>query len=179
MQTAAVVLDVIILRHHSYNSRSSAMAFIPILALGLGIGCLLKSNRPKNNEIGLEFQSEINNLNASHANDMKSRDKIIAEKSAEIQQLATRLDQTLNEIDGLKQENNHLRAEVTSLKIQIDELTALIIQLVRENEQQMRQMEQILKQTSGMEIENRKILEQTRSMQQAIANQMVHSINRF
>ena len=133
----------------------------------------------KTNEIRQEFESEINNLKISHANDMKSRDKIIAEKSAEIQQLATRLDQTLNEIDGLKQENYHLIAEVASLKIQIDELTALITQLVRENEQQMSQMEQILKQTSGMEIENRKIPEQTRSMQQAIANQMVHSINRF
>ena len=155
------------------------MDFIAILALGVGIGRLLKSNRPKNNEIREEFESEINNLKSSHANDMKSRDKIIAEKSAEIQQLARRLDQALNEIDGLKQENDHLRAEVASLKIQIDELTALIIQLVRENEEQMRQMEQILKQTSGMEIENRKILEQTMSMQQAVANQMIHSINRF
>ena len=119
----------------------------------------------KTNEIRQEFESEINNLKISHANDMKSRDKIIAEKSAEIQQLARRLDQALKEIDGLKQENYHLIAEVASLKIQIDELTALIIQLVRENEQQMRQMEQILKQTSGMEIENRKILEQTMIMQ--------------
>ena len=73
MQTTSVVLDVIILRHHSYNSKSSEMAFIPILAAGAGIGLfsgLFKGGSSNGDNIRNNMQSEINSMNISHFNDI-------------------------------------------------------------------------------------------------------------
>ena len=109
------------------------MAFIPYLAAGVGsaiLGSMLESKPSNNDALRQEFKNQIDSMKASHANDLRSRDEIIAQKSAEIKELRMRLDKALEEMVSLKQDNSNLRAEIANLKSQIGELQAIVVELL-------------------------------------------------
>ena len=138
------------MRHITAFVAFCVIAFLPEVAI---------ANPPTS-----DLQNQINTLNTSVANDLRSRDKLIAQKGAEIKRLKARLDQTVLEMTDLKQDNRQLRTEVANLSRQIDNLQAKVGQLLDENRELRRQNQEILKQNTEIQTENRQVQIENRQM---------------
>ena len=112
MQTAAVVLDVIILRHHSYNSKSSAMPLIP--PKGGFVTVYSSRSSEINNEVSLaalrRFNEQVAILAARCAEAARALLEKLTNNLARLTEsrVTREQDKALQKMTALKQENEQM-----------------------------------------------------------------------
>jgi chromosome segregation ATPase len=118
---------------------------------------LFSSDSSNNDSLRKEFQLELDNMKTNHANDLRSRDMIIAQKDIEIMNITQRLEQTLKDMEGLKQDNLQLRAEIADLKIQVGELQGVVRALLNDNKELKLQNQELKLQNQELKLQNQEL----------------------